>query len=185
MNELAIRARASLWWSVPLLIAVVFIAWETDFGRTIRRAPPAEAPVEPRPVVTSLLPASFVSQQGWWHVFSQPSELTFENYRAVFNNDAITSALLTTVWITIGGTALTLIVAAAAGYAFAWLEFPGRDWLFLVVFGVLVRRPEMLVLGTPLLIISLWSFATRPEREPVVAAGVDREEPGGAGASAR
>jgi len=56
MNELAIRARASLWWSVPLLIAVVFIAWETDFGRTIRRAPPAEAPVEPRPVVTSLLP---------------------------------------------------------------------------------------------------------------------------------
>ena len=56
MNELASRARASLWWSVPLLIAVVFIAWETDFGRTIRRAPPAEAPVEPRPVVTSLLP---------------------------------------------------------------------------------------------------------------------------------
>jgi len=56
MNELAIRARASLWWSVPLLIAVVFIAWETDFGRTIRRAPPAEAPVEPRPVATALLP---------------------------------------------------------------------------------------------------------------------------------
>ena len=43
--------------------------------------------------------------------------------------------------------------------------------LFLVVFGVMVRRPELLVLGTPLLVVSLWSFTSRPEREPVVAAG--------------
>jgi alpha-glucoside transport system permease protein len=93
--------------------------------------------------VTSLLPASFFSQQGWWHVFSQPSALTFDNYRAVFHNDAITSALLTTLWITIGGTAITLIVAAAAGYAFAWLEFPGRDWFFLVVVALLVVPLQM------------------------------------------
>ena len=25
-----------------------------------------------------------------------------------------------------------------AGYAFAWLEFPGRDWLFILVIGLLV-----------------------------------------------
>ena len=29
-------------------------------------------------------------------------------------------------------------MAALAGYAFAWLEFPGRDWLFVVVIGLLV-----------------------------------------------
>lgn len=61
MDELANRARASLWWTVPLLIAVAFIAWETDFGRTIRRLPPPEPPVEPRPVVTSLLPEYQIS----------------------------------------------------------------------------------------------------------------------------
>src|SRR5215831_4287741 len=61
MNEFAIRARASLWWTLPLLIAVAFIAWETDFGRTIRRLPPPDPPVEPRPVVTSLLPEYQIS----------------------------------------------------------------------------------------------------------------------------
>ena len=33
--------------------------------------------------------------------------------------------------IAVGGTILPIIVAALAGYAFAWLEFPGRDWLFI------------------------------------------------------
>jgi hypothetical protein len=61
MNEFAIRARASLWWTLPLLVAVAFIAWETDFGSTIRRLPPQERPVEPRPVVTSLLPEYQIS----------------------------------------------------------------------------------------------------------------------------
>ena len=35
------------------------------------------------------------------------------------------------------------MVAALAGYAFAWLEFPGRDWLFLVVVGLLVVPIQM------------------------------------------
>jgi hypothetical protein len=61
MDEFAIRARATLWWTLPLLIAVAFIAWETDFGRTIRRLPPADPPVEARPVVTSLLPEYQIS----------------------------------------------------------------------------------------------------------------------------
>ena len=40
--------------------------------------------------------------------------------------------------IAVGGTVLPIIVAALAGYAFAWLDFPGRDWLFVVVIGLLV-----------------------------------------------
>jgi hypothetical protein len=56
MNDIAIRARAALWWVVPLLVALALVAWETDFGRAFRRVPPAEDPVPPRPVVTSLLP---------------------------------------------------------------------------------------------------------------------------------
>ena len=29
--------------------------------------------------VTSLLPAAIANASGWWHDFSKPSELTFEN----------------------------------------------------------------------------------------------------------
>jgi alpha-glucoside transport system permease protein len=89
-------------------------------------------------LLTSLLPPSEIAQQGWWHVVSHPSLATFENYKEIFNNSAITSALWTTVQIAVGNTVLLVIVASLAGYAFAWLEFPGRDWLFVVVIGLLV-----------------------------------------------
>ena len=45
--------------------------------------------------------------------------------------------------IAVGGTVLPIIVAALAGYAFAWLEFPGRDWLFIVVIALLVVPIQM------------------------------------------
>src|SRR4030095_6229880 len=56
INELRVRLRAALWWLVPLLVAVALLAWETNLGRAVRLPPPVEEAVEPRPVVTSLLP---------------------------------------------------------------------------------------------------------------------------------
>ena len=94
-------------------------------------------------LVTSLLDPSDISSEGWWQVFSTPSKLTFENYQAIFENDTITSALLTTFWIALGGTIVPILVAALAGYAFAWLEFPGRDWLFILVVALLVVPLQM------------------------------------------
>ena len=61
----------------------------------------------------------------------------------VFDNDAITSSLWTTLVIAIGGTVLPIFIAALAGYAFAWLEFPGRDWLFIGVIALLVVPLQM------------------------------------------
>jgi alpha-glucoside transport system permease protein len=89
-------------------------------------------------LLTSLLPPTEITQQGWWHVLSHPSLATFENYKEIFNNQAITSALWTTVQIAVGNTVLLVIVASLAGYAFAWLDFPGRDWLFVGVIALLV-----------------------------------------------
>ena len=63
---------------------------------------------------------------------------TLDNYRAIFDNQAITDALLTTLLVSVGNTVLLVVVAALAGYAFAWLEFPGRDVLFVVVIALLV-----------------------------------------------
>ena len=36
-----------------------------------------------------------------------------------------------------------IVVGALAGYAFAWLEFPGRDWIFIVVIALLVVPLQM------------------------------------------
>ena len=93
--------------------------------------------------LTSLLSPRDFSSEGWWQVFSEPSKLTWANYEAIFDNDALMSSLVTTVWVALGGTILPIIVAALAGYAFAWLEFPGRDWLFVLVIALLVVPLQM------------------------------------------
>jgi alpha-glucoside transport system permease protein len=89
-------------------------------------------------LLTSLMPADLIDKQGWWKVVSKPSQITFDNYDALFKNHDLTSALWTTAQIAVGNTVILILVAALAGYAFAWLEFPGRDALFVVVIALLV-----------------------------------------------
>ena len=93
--------------------------------------------------ITSLLAPEDFQEKGWWQVFTEPGNLTFRNYEAVFDNDAIIDALLTTAIVAVGGTVLPILVAAFAGYAFAWLEFPGRDWFFILVIALLVVPLQM------------------------------------------
>jgi alpha-glucoside transport system permease protein len=92
---------------------------------------------------TSVLDPSVIGREGWWELLSSPSQATFTNYRAIFDNDQITSSIVTTIWVAVGGTILPIFVASLAAYAFAWLEFPGRDWLFLVVVALLVVPLQM------------------------------------------
>ena len=61
----------------------------------------------------------------------------------MFDNEGITHALWVTVQVTIGATILPILVAALAAYALAWIEFPGRDWLFLLVVGLLLVPIQM------------------------------------------
>jgi alpha-glucoside transport system permease protein len=89
-------------------------------------------------LLTSLMPAQDIAAKGWWKVFGQPSLLTFDNYDALFKNNDLMKALLTTAEIAVGNTVILVLVASLAGYAFAWIDFPGRDVLFVVVIGLLV-----------------------------------------------
>jgi alpha-glucoside transport system permease protein len=93
--------------------------------------------------LTSLLsPTDYVSN-GWWKIFSKPSLATWANYSSVWNGTDIPTSLRITAEIAIGGTVLPIIVASLAGYAFAWVEFPGRDWLFVLVIALLVVPLQM------------------------------------------
>ncbi|MEU6195085.1 carbohydrate ABC transporter permease [Streptomyces sp. NPDC047061] len=89
-------------------------------------------------LASSLRSPEDMSANGWWHVFAKPSQLTFDSYQKLLENSDITNSLWNTVLITVPATVLVVIVGALAGYAFAWLEFPGRDWWFLVVVSLLV-----------------------------------------------
>ncbi|MEU5256156.1 carbohydrate ABC transporter permease [Streptomyces longwoodensis] len=89
-------------------------------------------------LISSLRPPDEMSASGWWKVFSEPSQLTFDSYQKLLENSDITNSILNTVLITVPATLLVVLVGSLAGYAFAWMEFPGRDWWFLAVVGLLV-----------------------------------------------
>ena len=89
-------------------------------------------------LLSSLRDPSQVDISGWWKVFSDPSQLTFDAYDKLLGNQQITDSLGTTLAITIPATLLVVIIGALAGYAFAWMDFPGRDWWFLIVVSLLV-----------------------------------------------
>jgi alpha-glucoside transport system permease protein len=89
-------------------------------------------------LVSSLRAPEDMSASGWWKVFAEPSQLTFDSYRKLLENGDITHSLWNTVLITVPATLLVVVVGSLAGYAFAWMEFPGRDWWFLGVVSLLV-----------------------------------------------
>ncbi|MFC7261180.1 carbohydrate ABC transporter permease [Streptomyces lutosisoli] len=89
-------------------------------------------------LVSSLRKPQDMSASGWWKVFSEPSQLTVDSYQKLLENSDITNSLVNTVLITVPATLLVVVIGSLAGYAFAWMEFPGRDWWFLGVVGLLV-----------------------------------------------
>jgi alpha-glucoside transport system permease protein len=93
--------------------------------------------------ITSILPQSALANHGWWQIFWHPSLATFSNYNALFHNSGLLDALKTTVYIAVGNTVLVVVIGALAGYAFAWLDFPGRDWIFIGVIALLVVPLQM------------------------------------------
>ncbi len=89
-------------------------------------------------LVSSFRPQSVLSTSGWWTAFAPPYHFTLENYRDVLSQAGIGQAFVNSLFIAIPATLIPLFVAAVAAYAFSWMEFPGRDILFVVVVGLLV-----------------------------------------------
>jgi alpha-glucoside transport system permease protein len=88
--------------------------------------------------VSSLREPSDINTTGWWTVLTEPTQLTIDNYRELLQNDRIVQSFWNTVLITVPSTVLVVLIAAFAAYAFAWVDFPGRDAAFLVVVALLV-----------------------------------------------
>ena len=75
---------------------------------------------------------------GWWTALFPPEALSLDNYGYVVERAGIGQSFINSLFIAIPATVIPVFVAAFAGYAFAWMRFPLRNVLFLVVVGLLV-----------------------------------------------
>jgi alpha-glucoside transport system permease protein len=76
-------------------------------------------------------------------VAETPPSFTTTNYQKVVDSEGVGQAFLNTFKVTIPATFIPILIAAFAAYAFSWMEFPGRRWLFVLVVGMLVVPLQM------------------------------------------
>jgi len=110
--------------------------------------------------VTALRPQRQSVRTGWWQAVFEPSQITLDNFRAIFESDFFARSIVNTFAITIPTTVGVVMVAALAAYAFAWVAFPGRDALFVAVVGLLVVPLQMALVPVARLYNTLGIFGS-------------------------
>jgi alpha-glucoside transport system permease protein len=97
-------------------------------------------------LISSFRPENDVKTTGWWTFFLHP-KFTTDNYRRVLSSapgeDNIGKFFLNSLRITLPGTVLSVGIALFAAYAFSWMKFKGRDWLFVAVVALLMVPLQM------------------------------------------
>ncbi len=90
--------------------------------------------------VTSLRTLDDVNSSGWWHAFTPSGirALTLENYHNALSGKGMGQAFINSLAITLPATFIPILIAAVAAYAFTFMEFWGRDVLFLTIVSLLV-----------------------------------------------
>ena len=106
-------------------------------------------------LVTSFRMKDNVFKTGWWQSLSDKSGYTMENYAQVMaggdyklknaagestqvHGDNMAGAFLNSISVTIPAVVIPILIAAFAAYGFAWLNFPGRKPLFILIVALLV-----------------------------------------------
>ena len=108
-------------------------------------------------LVSSFRPERAIKRTGWWTFFSDPT-VTMDNYKAVFGaegginmGDFFVNALV----ICIPAVLIPMSLAALAAYAFAWIEFRGKNMLFLMIFALQVVPLQVTLLPLLKLFVQL------------------------------
>jgi alpha-glucoside transport system permease protein len=113
--------------------------------------------------ITSIRPKTDTLRTGWWNIFVNPT-VTLENYQDVlFGRENLLGPFFNSLAIAIPATVFPLVIASLAGYAFAWMDFKGRNVLFVLVFALQIVPIQMALV--PLL--SLFSRGLQVAGDPL------------------
>ena len=91
--------------------------------------------------ITSFRTASDANSTGWWTVFKSPldaTQWTLNNYQEVATNNGMGRAFVNSLVVTLPATIIPIMIAAFAAYAFTFMQFKGRDVLFILIVSLLV-----------------------------------------------
>jgi alpha-glucoside transport system permease protein len=100
-------------------VAVIWLVPTVGLALTSFRKPPA------------------IASSGWWQSLTQ-WDWTLQNYSDVINETGMGHAWVNSVIITVPATILPLTLGALAAFGFAWVPFPFRDTLFLIIVALMI-----------------------------------------------
>lgn len=96
--------------------------------------------------ITSFRPQQQIQSTGWWTVFENWG-WTLDNYATALQagNSQLNmaGAFVNSIAITLPATIIPISIALLAAYAFAWMEFRGRNILFVGVFALQIVPIQM------------------------------------------
>jgi alpha-glucoside transport system permease protein len=105
-------------------------------------------------LVSSVRPADDIRTSGWWTMFAGNFSFTLDNYTDVLDA-GMGDSFVNSLAVAIPATVIPILAAAFAAYAFAWMDFKGREVLFVIFVGLLVVPLQVAFLPITQLYVNL------------------------------
>ncbi|MDM7830055.1 carbohydrate ABC transporter permease [Cellulomonas edaphi] len=122
-RAIAVKGRLSSPWASALAIVIALLWTIPTLGL----------------LVTSFRPRSDIRRSGWWTAWQDPN-FSFDNYTEVLfgSSTKLSTYFINSLVITLPAVVIPISLALLAAYAFAWIDFKGRNILFVAVFALQV-----------------------------------------------